>query len=117
MKNQRILENNLQTAVKQDVTISNKECIWHLRLGHTLPLTVVKGCIAECVLKSLAQVEACESCTKGKDRLQFSGSLTSVQTVERLHFDTESAVTVPSDDGHKFFFTVVEESWKSMCAL
>lgn len=84
--------------------------LWHLRLGHALPVRTVKS---QLKLGNLpppkCSQEDCGECTIGKYRKRFSGTLTGMTKVGKLHVDTKGQVEESSVDGHRYFLTVVEE--------
>lgn len=89
---------------------TDEERLWHLRMGHALPLQAVKGYLSKGLLPHVAQSNVdCEPCVHGKERRRFRGSLTSAARVGRLHCDTKGKVDTQSDEGHGYFLTVVDE--------
>ena len=84
--------------------------LWHLRLGHALPLRAVTRHVRDGLLPHVecASVD-CESCAKGKFKRSFQGSLTSEDRIGALHVDTKGRIETESVNGHKYFLTIVEE--------
>lgn len=85
------------------------ERLWHLRLGQPLSLRGVRRYISLSILPhATCRTVYCGCCLKGKQRRTFSGTLTSDHNISRIHCDTKGQVSFKSDDGHKYFLTVIE---------
>ena len=87
-----------------------EENLWHILLGHTMPLVTVRKQLNDGLLPhAKCRKSYCEPCAKGKYRRRFRGSLTSTVRIGRLHCYTKGQVNFISDDGHKYLQTIVKE--------
>lgn len=84
--------------------------IWHLRLGHALPVKVIRSRLANGNLPPPTCFQTdCMVCSKSKHRRMFKGSLTKERRIGRLHCDTKGKIKLPSRDGHYYFLTIIDE--------
>lgn len=84
--------------------------LWNLRLGNAVPKTVVTRELQSGVLpKVTCSQVGCESCSLGKYRRRFAGSLKNEVRIGKLLADIKGEIKVPSVNGHRYFLTVVEE--------
>lgn len=89
------------------------EHLWHVRLGHALPVKVVTAHLScdilpQRVKKSFGFVR----CAMGNKRIRFEGSTTFGNRVDRMNCGTKDQVSVTSKSGHRYFLNVVEKYCK-----
>lgn len=66
---------------------------WHVRLGKALPVRTVRYQLnADYLPLPKSSQEECHECTGGKYRKSFSGILTGMTRVGKLHIDTNGQV-------------------------
>lgn len=85
--------------------------VWHDRLGHALSIAEVRRLVRSGQLpRPICSRSDCTSCTKGKFRKRFAGSLTKEVRIGRLHADVKGKIKTPTVDGQKYFVSIVDEA-------
>lgn len=109
-KNDKIVKRIGNKIGSKGKRYTGEEKVWHVHLCHTRPLVTVRKQLNDDLLRHAeCQKMDFEPCAKGKHRCRFKGSLTSTARIGRLHCDTKGQVKCISDDGHKYFITIVDE--------
>lgn len=84
--------------------------LWHLRLGHAMPLKAVRGQIKKGLLpKSQMSNQGCDNCIKGKFARSYKGTLTKSQKFGHLHADVKGSIEEKSVDGFDYFLSLIDE--------
>ena len=83
-----------KVAVGQAICRTDLATLWHLRLGHAIPLKAVSSSFDSGILpRVVCSSIDCENCAKGKYRKRFSGTLTSAARIGPWHADTKGKLT------------------------
>lgn len=85
--------------------------MWHRRLGYDVPVQKVSAMLKDGQLPVIdCKSPECNECSRGKFYKRFTGTLTKLESVGCLHAGLKGQIDTPREDGHKYFFTIVEKS-------
>lgn len=83
---------------------------WNLRLGHAIPVSVVKRHVQSGILPHVkCRSHDCNVCLNGNFCRHVRGFLTNVDQIETLHVCTKSILETWSVNCHIYFVTIVKE--------